>query len=517
MKFALSLTALVLSATLFGAALSSSDAQNNDAKISHVSADAVLTPQQVARDLTLAKEAFSRVHPGYTRYASAEEMTLAWDSIQAQADANSGMALGDFYLAVNGALTNIRCDHTKAELPRSMRKQREGEPLYLPFRWEWIEGRALVESAAPGVSVQRGDEILTIDGRPIGEIVDAVSQYIPVDGYTEWSRRSGISQSLEFMGGGVDHFGALLWDIPAKAQLTVLSADGGERDVTMDRVSFSDWSKLGRKSEANFKDAVTYRTLADGVGYLSVDTFVNYREPVKPKTLFQPLFKQMREQGLETLILDLRRNGGGSGDAQYELLANLIDRPYKPMKEMRAKTLDLDGIRPYLWTWDSRALDPNPIGFSKNDDGTYALRRFVSSDLKTVKPAKFAFDGKLIVLTSDTNSSGSTNMSAWLKELDRAIMVGEKTGGSAEGVTAGLQFTLTLPESGVRMRLPFFFMRNNVSSFEKGMGITPNVFAPMTVNAFRENRDPALEMAQSIAQGQRNSVTVHQLRESAPP
>jgi len=499
MKFAFSLAVLAAGATLLFTAVSGTGAKDQPAKMTHVTADAVLTSEQVARDLALAQEAFSRVHPGYTRYASEQEMQAEWAAIQARADAGSGLPLGDFYLAVNGALTTIRCDHTKAELPRSIRAQRKGQPLYLPVLWEWIEGRALIETAGPGVDAQRGDEILAIDGRPIDEVVQAVSQYIPVDGYTEWSRRSGISQSLEFMGGGVDHFGALLWDIPAQAQITMRTADGAQREVMMDRVSFTEWGKLGRKSEANFKDAVTFKTMGKGVGYLSVDTFVNYRDPVKPKKVLQPVFKAMRDEGVETLILDLRRNGGGSGDAQYELLANLIDRPYKPMKEMRAKTLDLDGIRPYLWTWDSRALDPNPIGFSKNDDGTYALRRFVSSDLKTVKPAKYAFEGQLIVLTSDTNSSGSTNMTAWLKELDRAVLVGGRTGGSAQGVTAGLQFTLTLPESGVRLRLPFFFMINNVSDFEEGLGMTPDIAAPMTVEAFKEGRDPALDMALAIA------------------
>ena len=117
-----------------------------------------------------------------------------------------------------------------------------------------------------------------------------------------------------------------------------------------------------------------------------------------------------------------------------------------------------------------------------------------------MKPARYAFKGELIVLTSDTNSSGSTNMTAWLKELDRATLVGEPTGGSAQGVTAGLQFTLTLPESGVRLRLPFFYLINNVSSFERGLGMSPDMPAPMTVEAFREGRDPALEMAQRIAQ-----------------
>lgn len=500
MKLTMSLALVAAGGAVVLTSFVGGEAPSKAAELDPVEASAVLSPEQVKSDVALAEEAFERVHPGYTRYASDAEMKDAWASIVSKAEANGGMPLGDFYLEVNRALTTIRCDHTKAELPRSMRKAREGQPLYLPLRWEWIKGRGIIESAAPGVDVVFGDEILAIDGRPIGEAVEAVARYIPVDGYTEWSRRSGISQSLEFMGGGLDHFGAILWDVPEIATLVVRGPEGATREVSMHRVSFEEWTDLGRKSEANFKDAVTYKRLADGVGYLSVDTFVNYRDPVKPKSIYQPLFKTMRDERVETLILDLRRNGGGSSDAQYGLLANLIDTPYQPIKEMRAKTLDLDGIRPYLWTWDSRALDPNPLGFSKNDDGTYALRGFVSDDLKMVRPARYAFEGKLIVLTSDTNSSGSTNMSAWLKEMDRAIFVGEKTGGSAEGVTAGLQFTLTLPTSGVRMRLPFFLLLNNVREFEQGFGISPDIAAPMTVEAFRAKRDPALEMALSVAQ-----------------
>lgn len=499
MKLAFSFAILIAAAGLLITSYTGSGAQNQSVKPTHIVADGVLTPKQVARDLALAEEAFSRVHPGYTRYASEAEMEASWASIQAQANADNGMPLGDFYLAVNRALVNIRCDHTKADLPRSLRQQRKDQPLYLPLRWEWLDGRGLIDVVSPGVEAERGDEIIAIDGRPLNDVVEEIEPYLPYDGYTEWSRDGEVGQSLEFMGGGVDHFGALLWDIPVQAELTLRGADGETRTVTAPRISHQQWSDLEPQSTGNFKDAVTYKQLDESIGYLRVDTFVNYREPVKPKTIFEPIFKSIRDEGLTALILDLRLNGGGSTEAQFELLANLIEAPLKPIKEMRVNTLDLDDIRPHLWTWDSRALDPNPLGFSKNDDGTYRLRRFVSSDLKTVKPAKYAFDGQIIMLTGPKNSSASTNTAALLKDIDRAVLVGERTGGSAEGPTAGLQFTVTLPESGVQMRLPFFFVMNNVSSFEPGLGVSPHIEAPMTVEAFREGRDPALEMAKSIA------------------
>ncbi|MEL7447059.1 MAG: S41 family peptidase, partial [Pseudomonadota bacterium] len=388
-----------------------------------LAADARMTPVQVHQDVALAKEAFERVHPGYTRYATKAEMDSQWQAIIDRAETQDGMTLSEFYLASELALVAIRCDHTKAELPRSLRAAREGVPLYLPLRWKVIDGRAIVETPGEGTGLQFGDEIVSMDGRPMADVMADVAPYIPVDGYTEWSRAGGIGQSLEFMGGAVDHFGALMWDVPEVARLQVRAAGGEVRPVEVKRIDFEGWSALGQASARNFKDAVTFKRIGENAGYLSVDTFVNYREPVKPSAIYEPVFKAMRDERRDTLILDLRKNGGGSNDASYGLLANLLSEPYRPLKGMFAKTLDLDGIRPHLSTWDSRALNPNPMGFSKQDDGTYALRSFVSDDLNQVEPATYAFGGRLILLTSTTNSSGSTNFAAWMKELGRATTV----------------------------------------------------------------------------------------------
>ena len=144
--------ALIASSFAFSSPLS---AKNDDP------AKAWLTPGQVASDIAIAESAYSRIHPGYTRYASADEMRGAWQAILAKAEADEGMTVGDLYLALNLALTNIRCDHTKAELPDALRKARSGKPLYLPFRWELVEGRGLIDTAPQGSGLTRGDEILS--------------------------------------------------------------------------------------------------------------------------------------------------------------------------------------------------------------------------------------------------------------------------------------------------------------------------------------------------------------------
>jgi C-terminal processing protease CtpA/Prc len=228
---------------------------------------------------------------------------------------------------------------------------------------------------------------------------------------------------------------------------------------------------------------------------LRIDTFVNYRQPVAPHTIYNPIFKYIKNEKLRILILDLRNNGGGSTDASQGLLANLITQkiPYK--LDMYVNTLEFDDLRPHLSSWDEYALNPWRIAFSKNDNGSYSLRSWFTHDLDIVMPAKYAFDGKIIALTSNNNSSGSTNLLSVIHSTGRATLVGEKTGGSAEGPTAGVLFTLKLPESKITTRIPFFQYKNNVNSFTKGMGMLPDIEAPMTVKAFLASKDPAFEAA----------------------
>lgn len=73
--------------------------------------------------------------------------------------------------------------------------------------------------------------------------------------------------------------------------------------------------------------------------------------------------------------------------------------------------------------------------------------------------------------------------------------VGQATGGSAEGPTAGRIFMLELPNSGITTRLPNMFNVMNIRSFRQGFGVMPDVEVKDTVAAFRAGKDLVLEAA----------------------
>ncbi|MEM9233992.1 MAG: S41 family peptidase, partial [Pseudomonadota bacterium] len=349
----------------------------------------------------------------------------------------------------------------------------------------------------------REDEILAIDGIPVGELIEDVYRYFPVDGDTDFIKESSISDFGEFHGPAFEHFMPFLRNIREEAALSVRRGDGPGEDMVVARLTFNDYTEItGEKMfSSNFVDAVRYEPLGEDAAYLAVDTFINYRKPVKPDNIYGPIFKQMAKEGRTKLILDLRRNGGGSTDAQTGLVKWIIREPLQQAEAVwtRANSIDED-LKPYLSTWNKAALNPDPRWFEDLGNGYYkVISRRAGAPGGPLKPKRDAFTGELVLLTSTDNASGVTHLLAALKGAGRGTFVGEPTGGSATGATAGIIMYLNLPESGITVRVPLQrTVIANGDQFDPRLGITPDILAEDTKESFFAGADPALEAAKSF-------------------
>ena len=454
-----------------------------------------LDVEQIRTDILLAQNAYEDIHPGYTRFTDKAVLDQAWANIIQTAHEQNGMHAGEFYLAVSETLALIRCDHTKAELNEPFKAARKTDAAYLPLSWDMVEGRAILSRDAAG-GLQAGDEIISVDGRTIGEMADALYKYIPFDGYNEHIRDTGIASSSEFMGGAVDHFGSILWDVTPTAKLVIERVDGTQKEVQLDRVNYPDWLALqATPPRLNFSDAVSLDRIGTRAAILNVDTFVNYRNPIDPYTIYDPIFETLNAEGRDQLILDLRQNGGGSNDAANALLSYFIDSPQHLTTAELFKTNDHSAYEHYIQTWNKQAINPPRMAFTKRADGYLSLRPSLSDSLDKINPSKLGFDGELIILTNRTNSSGSTNIIATLDHLRDVTLIGEKTGGNPTGATAGTIFFLTLPESGFVLRIPVIRAEINSGDRPDGVGLVPDILAPDTVTSVRAGTDPALKAA----------------------
>ena len=465
--------------------------------IADTSVSAELSGKKALADLELARNALEAIHPGYDRYTERQTLDRIWDSIER--DAENGMDRGELYLQLSLLLAQIRCDHTKAELPQDMEKARYSSRVYLPFRFKLFDDRMFVETSAIP-ELERGDEVLSIDTAPVEQWLSLVYPLVPVDGDSDHVKPSVVEYGTEFMGGALDHFGPFLApdiDMPARVQLLVSSPAGEVRQIETQRIDYEAYLALSgeKRYSRNFKDAIRFETLGDDAAYLAVDTFVNYREPVDPVARLRPYFEQLETERRRKLIVDLRKNGGGSNDAQTALMRYLIDKPVTQVEGVLTRINSIDpAIRPHISTWDQALLNPDPLWFEPADDGFY---RFVAGAPPSPdEPLPHAFSGEVVILTGPVNASGVTHMLATLANHGGFTFVGETTGGAPTGATANVIFFLTLPESGIRVRVPvqrtLIADRENLPQRD---GIAPDVPVVQTAEDFFAGVDRTLDVA----------------------
>ncbi len=77
-------------------------------------------------------------------------------------------------------------------------------------------------------------------------------------------------------------------------------------------------------------------------------------------------------------------------------------------------------------------------------------------------------------------------------------IVGEETGGGAYGNSAWMIPDVTLPNSGVRFRLPRFRLVMNKDLVKEGRGIMPDIEAAPTVETIRQGIDPKVDTVRKI-------------------
>ncbi len=461
----------------------------------------LLSPVAAQHDVAVARSNLEQLHAGYDRYTPESELAQKWDLLEARA--KRGMSRGDLYLGLSLILAEIRCDHTKAELPKDMEEERNTRAAYLPFRFVLFDRKMYVDMAAQDTGLKRGDEILSIDGHAVQWWLRQIEPLVPVDGDATHIKPLTMSYSTEFMGPALDHFAPFLTTIEDTAELKFRTTDALTKRITVPRQTYEDFQEMvgEQRYSSNFSESVRFERLGDDAAYLAVDTFVNYRKPVDAMAHLAPYFESLNAEKRRKLIIDLRRNGGGSDDAQQALLRHLLVEPTRQVesKLSRFNSID-DEQRQFLTTWEQNALNPDPAWFEKVDNKYYKL---VLPELlggpRLLIPANNAYDGEIIVITGPSNSSGSTHLIATLKAMRRTTLVGERTGGAPTGATGGTIFYLTLPRSKIRIRIPAIrTVIANAGSLPSRNGIAPDVFAPMTAEAYFTDRDPALEAAKRL-------------------
>lgn len=497
-------TALVAAALLLTASLSPAAG----------AADAVapygprqLTPAQASADVALMRRALETIHPGLYRYRRKAEIDAAFARLEAAARAPVSDL--DLWRAIALMTAEIHCDHTKPEPSDAIDRYRNTHPTHLPLRFDLIEGRMIVvsndgQAGAP----PPGSEITAIAGRPTPQVLRTLGRAVAYDGDTREAISAKLSSDSDLMGDDFNEYWPAFYGFPARWELTFRAPGAAAlTQTTLAPIGFKAWTALagpGGGYRDEFYRALGWR-LAGKAAYLRIDTLVNYRNPVDATAFLGGFFKALKAAGADQLILDLRNNGGGSEDVSVALGRYLLPSTFVWSKPVLLKAIRYGDLPTFMESWGDREalFEPPAENFRRTADGWWErLPRAGNEDDESVLPQAVSpdrFTGRVTVLTGPRNGSGATRTVAQLKDRIAARLVGQDTSGSAEGPTAGSIFLMTLPNSGLKLRIPNAWNRTNVTRFTPRLGVPADEVVVPTVQDMAAGVDQTLVVAKAPA------------------
>jgi len=455
----------------------------------------LLSTTQLKQDLGILRSNLEEIHPGLYSYTPKATLDSLFEAIELKLD--KPMSALAFYRLVVPLHTYIRNNHTQISPPESYISALMTHLPRLPIKLYHRKDSIFVEEDfSMEQTIGAGALIKTINGKPIRTLFQQMLQWITTDGYN-------LSYPHFVAGYTFSRRYAYFYGTPSSYTIEFVDPSGLHKTATIQAITFDQIianrdSLVGKKPAP--KPILDYQE-KQGLAIMRVGSFqFDKSNEVKPAAYIKFLaesFKRIKEADIDTLVLDLRNNGGGFPEAANKLLAYLLRAPVHPIKGEYTQTKRIEAPHYFKEDFFLRHFNRQ----AKVWDGQQLNIR--GADKVVVKPKKNAFSGQLYVLINARSASATGELIGQIKSHCNATFVGEESGGNPASIVANDLLTLVLPHSSVSIQLPAVWSILNVSFENKGRGIIPDIECIPTIEAILNNRDEAMEKLLSIHSAKR--------------
>ncbi|QTN39025.1 hypothetical protein HZ996_07725 [Cryomorphaceae bacterium] len=336
---------------------------------------------------------------------------------------------------------------------------------YMPISVKIIEGRIFVWiDLSDAGELERGEEILSINGQSTQRILEQLYRCTPGDGNIQ----TYLDRTLE---GGFNWRYHLNIEQSNSYELSLRSPKSGSRVVVLKALTkekqFENYYLRNKKSTG--EDPSVFEFDIDGdVAQLKMRSFSRGRmeaADLKAKKYYKTVFKEIQEKEVETLIIDLRGNMGGKKEFASEMVPYILQNP-------TASDLLFNSV-----SWEGKTRKH-----------------------KVPKASKHSFKGNVYVLINGHTFSAGSTLARYLKEYSNAVIIGEESGSRYEGYVAGSKQYITLPHSGLEIGIPRYLNEYASSSKQptSNQGVIPNYVVYPQMEDYLDQRDPVIELLEGL-------------------
>jgi C-terminal processing protease CtpA/Prc len=304
--------------------------------------------------------------------------------------------------------------------------------------------------------------LLSINGHSMNEIIQRLFLYIPSDGNIEsrknWELPDNFQLLYNIVYGEENSF-----DITYKTKTGDIKTTRLKADLIKNFICPSPFPRPNKYLQLSYtKDDIavlTLKTFFDGFLQQTNENFSKFLDSA---------FKDIKENKIEELIIDIRSNQGGN-DGNGEMLYSYLTQ------------------KPFAYYASQETVTEK---FAGNDH----------PNLKIQQPKENNYHGKVYFLINGRSFSGVAEFSSVAKSNNRGLFVGEECGGGYYGNTSGDEVMVTLPNTQITCRIPLikYTMAVKKASYTD-RGVIPDYTLYPTISDIIEHKDGQMEYALKLA------------------
>ena len=469
--------------------------------------------EALRQDVDLSHQILKDGHPGLYWYISKKQLDFKFDSLKNAI--NEPLTTTQFYQKLSPVIAAVKCGHTALRFPSVIVKdklEREAAknkvyPLN-QFTYAVNDDKLIViNNKSRNKQIKTGNEILEINGLAPKDIFNIVSTGFSYDGYNSLSKNKRIERNF-----------ASLYKIYFSEQDSVAIKFKTDSAVINTFISFYDKKKeadekkkldtgktvakapvkkvketlkhRGAKVNGEYQLDFKFLDKEKDIAYLKIKSFsvVSANFP----QFYKQVFDSISLSKSKNLVIDIRNNPGGLLSSSLGLFSYLTDKDFiyldKPINNGGFSAdkyqTGLKKLRYYLTAFNDNG------DIYEDDEGNFFS---FMKGYKAQKPHKNNYKGKVYVLINEFSFSASSLLSANLKGIKRATLVGVETGGGANQCTAGRMQVVTLKNSKLALRFGLNRMAPIYQQDLYGRGVFPDVEVQSTLKDRISNYDRELQ------------------------
>jgi hypothetical protein len=455
-----------------------------------------IEPKLLQEDFHIARTALEEGHSGIYRYTSKIELDRTFDDAAKKLDRPMGSL--EFYRILAPAVARIKCGHTAVLPPQDLLKAMDQTIPLFPFDVEVLDGKVYVaREYLPDEQKVAGLEIRRINQMGIEQILSTMLAATPGDADSQTIRPWRIAHQEIFA------FPRMLYSllgIEAPFQIDFRDpTTGNKRTLQLNGVTGPDRAKIAavRYPEGKKPDGNASLRFLDGgkTAVLTVREFSGTADSKPLSDYFDDAFRRIHEHSSESLIIDVRNDGGGNDDLGKKLLSFLVDQPFKYYDDLIFNAREFDFFR------YADGAQPIPADMvEKRADGKF--HDIKHPNLGIQQPSQPHFFGKVLVLLNGGSFSTTCEFLSNLHYRKRAIFVGEEAGGGYYGNTSGRAVLVILPNSKVGVRIPLRTYYLAVKDGNPNRSILPDYEVKPAINDILSGNDIIMARAIELTHSQ---------------